>query len=1407
MNPVTSFPRTNWLLSALAPAGVLATLLVWVAPASGALDIIPVFNAQASASPGFDPTGAGLISLFAEAESIYEDIIYDSHTLKINFWYEDLTEETLGIHSLVSQGGNPWRETACNIRIDVFETDRVTERPWFIDGSPDNHDEFHMVQTLYRDLDPNDQARQFNGDVPDVFEAAYSGAATDPASIGRIDMLTIILHEIGHGLGMSASNHATTAETGDLDYDVDPGFVGGAAMAVRCVSEDNVEHLRGADMLMRPRWFYDLRKLPSQADLFAMASGHDYGIVLPARQDYLGGWEFTDPDNWIGVGINHLAHAYVRRNGGPAPYAVTQTDYNMRNLSILEGSWVTTDDTMTIYETTTVDGADATAGDSRIRIQSNGLLNTTDLHVAFGGVVQLIGGTLDVEHDADVDLGGRIQGYGTVVVDNYLSNNGRIAPDGGQLYLTTNVPGTEAIWDLDGGGGGTVDAADGNVDVHGSHVGWFHGTMIIGQGRYVSMDRAWVLADDGLVQFNGAEGSPARLLGTGRKDIRGELEVNGDAVIDSPVLFIGPEDGGDLDVRIIDPSDRLTVTGPATFRGGRFYGDGTLVQASDFTVEIPTVITTHTFDWGNSDLGQRNDMIVEAGASIEVRSSLTGTPDNEYRGNIYLQNGTLEVNTAAPWTLPVMAPDSDLPQGMLILGAAKNKAPSTVAGQQLTVGGTVRAYEGLSVIDAPFVTTPTATIAVYAEAELELRRSTWFNGGTISGDGGIRQIGDARVVGSTQIATSYYDFDGDDATPSRTTIDPNVILEINSTSIENGGADSFDGVVHVNGGRLTVNLPFPRSWTLGESGAMNLTYAGGFPIVTGSPLVVSGNVTTVGRSSFHSAVRFRKSANVVATAWNDVLELRGHTDYEGGSYTGGGGIIQHADAFVNAPTRIDLGFFDMDGPPDANGDENTFIELHSDLALMVDRIDTGGNRFDGELEITDPAKLTVNTPMPWTMAGSLTVAGPAGTQATVAGAEVVLQADVHIEPKNLLRFHADVSGPGNFVGGGDYEILGNYNPGSSPAVITSGGNVFFANSARLILDIGGTDVVPVPQYDRLVVAGDVVLDGTVVFRFIDDFVPRQNDTFDVIVAVGAGASMLGDEDIVIENLAAGFQYDAGFKPVMGLNVFRLTALSDAVLASSIAGRHIFYNNSVFDLPADGRTDDDAVAPDKQALLPGETATSDNYTSYDKGINGIMVDVDGLTGTPTSDDFRFKVGNDNDPDGWDDAPAPTDVLVDLGEGVNQSDRITILFEDGAVMNQWLQVTVLATEETGLELADVFYFGNAVGESGNLGNEARVNAVDALLARNNPRSMVDPAPIDFPYDFNRDGRVNAADMLVARGHQTHMLDGLNLITAPAKATGGVLDTQVVPEPGMLAMLMAGVLGLLLRALARRRFNSAP
>ncbi len=234
----------------------------------------------------------------------------------------------------------------------------------------------------------------------------------------------------------------------------------------------------------------------------------------------------------------------------------------------------------------------------------------------------------------------------------------------------------------------------------------------------------------------------------------------------------------------------------------------------------------------------------------------------------------------------------------------------------------------------------------------------------------------------------------------------------------------------------------------------------------------------------------------------------------------------------------------------------------------------------------------------------------------------------------------------------------------------------------------------------------------------------------------------------------------------------------------VVGRRIFYNQSAWDgnaAAADAR-DDAAIATDKTPLLTGQKAGFANYTSYTRGINGIMVDLESMPDGvgPTAADFAFRIGNNGTVGGWAAGPAPSATVVRRGAGEGGSDRVTVVWAAGAIAKRWLQIRVKATAATGLSADDVFYFGNAVGETGDQpGVNAIVNATDEILARSNPRSSFTPAPVTFRYDFNRDRLVNATDQIAARLNTTSAFTALQLIT-PAVPGAPALAGRGQPEP---------------------------
>jgi len=248
------------------------------------------------------------------------------------------------------------------------------------------------------------------------------------------------------------------------------------------------------------------------------------------------------------------------------------------------------------------------------------------------------------------------------------------------------------------------------------------------------------------------------------------------------------------------------------------------------------------------------------------------------------------------------------------------------------------------------------------------------------------------------------------------------------------------------------------------------------------------------------------------------------------------------------------------------------------------------------------------------------------------------------------------------------------------------------------------------------------------------------------------------------------------------------------VSQPVLGRQLFYNESGTASPLryDGNNaainanDDLAIAMDKSAYLPGSGAsTFANVSSYTKGINGVMIDIGGSRAAVTASDFILNLGNTNSTSSWAAAPTPV-VSVRPGAGVSGSDRIVLVWANGAITNTWLQVIVKANANTGLAhkpgypfppgQGDVFYFGHALGDTGagNTATQANVSVTDELGARNHPASLFSNIPITNPYDFNRDAQVNSTDSLVARNNPTSIGNVTRFITVANPPTSPEADT---------------------------------
>lgn len=158
-------------------------------------------------------------------------------------------------------------------------------------------------------------------------------------------------------------------------------------------------------------------------------------------------------------------------------------------------------------------------------------------------------------------------------------------------------------------------------------------------------------------------------------------------------------------------------------------------------------------------------------------------------------------------------------------------------------------------------------------------------------------------------------------------------------------------------------------------------------------------------------------------------------------------------------------------------------------------------------------------------------------------------------------------------------------------------------------------------------------------------------------------------------------------------------LGAARLTTAVVGRYVFYNNSWLDAgtPGPSPSDDNAIAVDKAPMLPGHTPVTSNVTSYAKGINGVMIDVLNMPGVPTGDDLAAFMGSDPmAPAGFVMPATPSSITIrPLTDNIT---RITLIWPDNMIVGKWVQVTVKASDNTGLSADDVFYFGNMPANDG-------------------------------------------------------------------------------------------------------------
>jgi len=279
-----------------------------------ALTIHLNYDAGLSTPPSsIDESGAGLQVIVGQAAAMWESIIQDEGTLNIDFYWNDLDDNsgTLALENTL--GTSKGKPTEARIQFD--SQSNGSDRRWYVDPSPEDSSEFNLQQVLVQDLSSSQVDAWYTGSPPATLEKSYAGSAkssSGSAVKNNYDLYSIALHEIGHAVGLSPVVSPLEPLL-DNDYDVPDDLVaqvgGTDPFAIDVFSPSNLAHLAAKKSLMFPSFIRGERRLPSETDVLAIAAAAKWSQI--AFQSHLrgdmngdGDLDFDDVEPFV-LGLNN----------------------------------------------------------------------------------------------------------------------------------------------------------------------------------------------------------------------------------------------------------------------------------------------------------------------------------------------------------------------------------------------------------------------------------------------------------------------------------------------------------------------------------------------------------------------------------------------------------------------------------------------------------------------------------------------------------------------------------------------------------------------------------------------------------------------------------------------------------------------------------------------------------------------------------------------------------------------------------------------------------------------------------------------------------------------------------------------------------------------------------------------
>ncbi len=605
----------------------------------------------------------------------------------------------------------------------------------------------------------------------------------------------------------------------------------------------------------------------------------------------------------------------------------------------------------------------------------------------------------------------------------------------------------------------------------------------------VARDAAWSGID--LNIYASVQAGGITKTGVGTMLLGGSNTFAGGVNLNAGTIFVDGNSAGSSGSITSGPlgTGTLTMADQTTIEA--IFGDYTLANA----INIPTAGTAGIID-GPSNLTLTGTLSGAGGLIKNGAGTLTfnAATNRSLGGGLTINNGAVVLNTG-------------LPGGLTIGG---NLAVGAISGQTAT----------LSINNASLVQNGATNMIVGATGSgaATVNVGTTATGTLMPGSGGLT----INPTGSVTI--------GSGSTPGTLDLTHNGNVLIDGGKLEvDGGSVALSFIpansIHIqNGGTLTTAVSIP----------MTITGDG-----TTSSINITGNNVTLGTNNGSSYIGFsfqgvlNDNAHSLTLLSNSYAQLGAFTYLNTGTITAPGGVSLPAGSWLVGGGRVNGRVV---GEPGAIAS----VPIGQTLELG-DSTSPAGFNFGGELRVGS-GTITLDSSGPATLGnltslssgtlnaangfvenfgGAITGYGTINSSNTLALHSVANGVLQGVSPSQQLTLTGWIKGAFTWS---NVNWAGTMDPGFSPTIAT-GGNIAFANTGALNIDLGGT--IPGSQYDQVDSSGVASLAGTLNLVPYGGFVPVSGDKFTVMTytsETGTFASVTGTSP------APGLTYSAVYLP-------------------------------------------------------------------------------------------------------------------------------------------------------------------------------------------------------------------------------------------------------------------------------------